>query len=103
MKEYQPLTRSDWLLFLFMLFFAAAVNELFGLPGGFTQAIISSLILYIDKRYIKIIVFLVIYNSLLFFMSDENYALLFAAFVYGVVFHRVSAWRRFHREKSISN
>ena len=81
------------------IFVASGINSVFGFEYALTQAIAASVILFIDKEYVKVFAFLVVYNIAVFFAPLDTYTVVFAAFVFGVVLHRVAAWRRYYRIK----
>lgn len=99
MSTYHRLTGSDWAVMFGAIFLASGINSVFGFEYALTQAIVTSLILYIDKEYTKVIAFLAVYNIAVFFAPDSIYAVIFAAFVFGVVLHRVAKWRHYHKVK----
>lgn len=104
MSDYRPLSASDWFLMLVFIFSAVAINRALmwatGLPFSdlaFSQTIAVLAIFTIDRAYTKLVMFLAVYAGLTLFIEDSIYGIVFSAFVFGAVLHRVVNWRRYHQ------
>jgi hypothetical protein len=99
MSNYHRNTGSDWAVMFGAIFLASGINSVFGFDHALAQAIATSLILFIDKEYMKVLAFIAVYNIAVFFAPDSIYAVIFAAFTFAVVLNRVAKWRQYHRVK----
>jgi hypothetical protein len=99
MSNYHRLTASDWVIVLGAILLASGINSVFGFEYALAQAIATVVILFIDKEYVKVLAFIAVYNIAVFFAPDSIYAVIFAAFTFGAVLHRVIKWRQYHRVK----
>jgi hypothetical protein len=99
MSNYHRITASDWVIVLGAIFAAASINSVFGFEYALAQAIATAVILFIDKEYVKVLAFLVVYIITVFFAPVSADAVLFACFVFGAVLVRVIKWRQYHRVK----
>lgn len=97
MSTYHRFIGSDWAVPVAAIFLASGINSVFGFEYALIQAIATSLILYVDKEYMKVLAFIAVYNIAVFFAPDSIYAVIFAAFTFGWVLHRVPKWRHYHR------
>lgn len=104
MINHRPFSKSDWILMFVFIFGASIINRALiwatDLPLSdlaVTQTIAVLVIFTIDRVYTKLVVFLVVYAGLMLFFEDKVYGLVFSAFVFGAVLHRVVKWRHYHQ------
>ena len=104
MINHRPFSKSDWIIVMAAIFAAPIINSvLMSLTGApfsdfaITQMLLVLVIYTIDRVYIKLVMFLAVYVSLVMFVEDNTPALIFSSLVFGVALHRVVNWRHYHQ------